>query len=189
MKRIDWKVYVLLGIIVSVVVGFLYGTGLLGGDSSTPGSSGDPLLTQGYADGATSRRFQELDDKIAKMEADMKTMRDEIRILTGEDILDPGSASSGTPSGSGSGTATTPGTSTGSSSTAAGVSATNVGKSATVTADVVNLRESASTSSNIKKRLTPSDTFTITKADKEWYQVQCSDGTVGWVFGDLVKIK
>ena len=58
-----------------------------------------------------------------------------------------------------------------------------------MTSDVVNLRESASTSSTIKKKLTPSDTFTITKVDNDWYQVQLPDGTVGWVAGYLVKVK
>ncbi|MCL1848514.1 MAG: SH3 domain-containing protein [Clostridiales bacterium] len=186
MKRIDWKVYVLLGIIISVVVGFLYGTGLLGGDSGSPGSSNDPLVSQSYADGAINKRMQEMDDRILSLEAKIKTLEDELRIFTGDDLLDPattGPATSSTP-----GTTTTPGQG-GTGNTGSAVSAANVGKSATVTADVVNLRESASTSSNIKKRLTPSDTFTITKADKDWYQVQLSDGTVGWVAGYLVKIK
>jgi len=185
MKRIDWKVYVLLGIIVSIAIGFLYGTGLLGGDAREAGSRDDPLISQSYADSTLSRRVTEMDDRIISLEAKVKELEDEITILTGGTI-DSGAAGTDTQGTTGSGTApTNPGAGTGGSA----VSAANVGKSASVTAEVVNLRESASTSSNIKKRLTPNETFTITKVDKEWYQVQLSDGTVGWVFGDYVRIK
>lgn len=184
MKRIDWKVFVLLGIILSVAVGFLYGTGILGGDSASPGSNSDPLISQSYADSTISRKVQEMDDRIASLETTVSKLESEIAVLTGvsPDAATPGPGTSGT---------ATPPTTTTPPASGGSVSSANVGKSATVTTDVVNLRESASTSSNIKKKLTPKDTFTITKADtdKGWYQVQLSDGTVGWVFGTYVKIK
>ena len=193
MKKLDWKVFVVLGIIISVAVGFLYGTGILGGDSGSPGSKEDPLVTQGYADATINRRVQEMDDRINSLEAKVRSLENEIIILNGGTIDETptgagttGSSTAGSGTSSG-GTSSTGSGSSGSSS--GGVSQTNIGKSATVTADVVNLRESASTSSNIKKKLTPSDTFTITKIDKDWYQVQLSDGTVGWVAGYLVKLK
>ena len=68
----------------------------------------------------------------------------------------------------------------------------NIGYTASVSSDVVNLRASPSTSSNILRRLTPSDNFVITNVndDGSWYQVQLSgDGTVGWVQGLYVKIR
>ena len=189
MKRIDWKVFVLLGIIVSVAVGFLYGTGLLGGSTGDPGSREDPLASQSYADATIDQRVRAMDDRIKDLEAKVQSLENELSILTGDpaasgtsDGPDANGGSAPPPSGS-------TGTGTSSSSGSGTASAANVGKSAAVTAETVNLRESASTSSNIKKRLTPSDTFTITKADKDWYQVQLSDGTVGWVFAAYVKPK
>ncbi|MCL2166935.1 MAG: SH3 domain-containing protein [Clostridiales bacterium] len=192
MKRFDWKVFVLLGIIVSVAVGFLYGTGILGGDSDNPGSSGDPLISQSYADSAINQRVRELDERIASLEAKVRNLEDELAILPGGSTSPGGStatppASGGSAAGSGAGSGT--GNSTNNTGSSGAVSSTNVGKTASVTAEVVNLRESASTSSNIKQRLTPNDTFTITKADNGWYQVQLSDGTLGWVFGEYVKVK
>ena len=186
MKRIDWKVFVLVGLILSVAFGFLYGTGMLGGDSKAPGSVDDPLVSQSYADGTITQRVRDMDARIASLEATVKGLEEEIAILTGtavdpEDTTDPGASA-----GSGGSSSTTPPASSGSGGAA---SSANIGKSAAVTAEVVNLRESASTSSAIKQRLTPSDTFTITKVDRNWYQVQLSDGAVGWVYADYVKVK
>jgi len=178
MRRIDWKVFVLIGIILSVAVGFLYGTGILGGTSGGPGSSGDPLITQGFAEEALNQRIAELDARVNSLESTISRLEMEIAFLTGTPI-DPG------PGSPGPGTPTSPGTST---PPAGGANQANVGKTANVTGDVVNLRESASTSSSILRRLTPSDTFTITKVDRDWYQVQLGDGTIGWVAGHLVRV-
>ena len=197
MRRLDWKAFVVLGIIVSVVIGFLYGTGILGGDAADPGSSADPLISQSYADTRLDRIVQDLEAKITVLESKVSTLENELTVLSGGTIDlstsrsagstgSSGSSSSASTSGSGSSS------SSGSGSTgAASVSQANVGKSASVSGDVVNLRDSASTSSAIKKKLSPSDTFTITKVDTDngWYQVQLSDGTIGWVAGYLVKIK
>jgi uncharacterized protein YgiM (DUF1202 family) len=67
-------------------------------------------------------------------------------------------------------------------------SAVNIGKRASTTADIVNLRAAATTESDIKRRLTPSDTLTITGVDGDWYQVRLEDGTAGYVAGWLVWI-
>ena len=175
----------LIGIILSVAVGFLYGTGKLGGSSADPGSKENPLLTTGYADSAINQRVKDMDDRINSLEAKVRSLENEISILTGEPL---GSGDSD-PAPSGSGEPAPPPAGSGNGGSGGSASQTNIGKTASVKADVVNLRESASTSSNIKKKLTPSDTFTITKVDKDWYQVQLSDGTVGWVAGYLVNIK
>ncbi len=209
MRRIDWKVFVLLGIIVSVGVGFLYGTGVLGGDTKEPGSKEDPLVTQSYADGSIEQKVQAMDTRISSLEAKIQSLENELSLLNGGVVGTTGTGGTGTGTGtgtggtgtgtgtgtggSGSGTSGTgstgSGTGTGSSSSGTAVSQANIGKTGAVTAEVVNLRESASTSSTIKKKLSPSDSFTITKVDKDWYQVQLSDGTVGWVAGYLVKVK
>ena len=190
MRRLDWKVFVLIGIIISVIVGFLYGTGILGGDSADPGSSSDPLISSSYAEQAMTTRMRELEDRIIGLESSIKSLEDRLNVFLGEEPADSATATDG--AGSTAAGSTGAG-STGTSGTAAAgtgaASSSNINKQATVNADVVNLRESASTSSNILKKLTPSDTFTITKVDKDWYQVQLSDGTTGWVFWNLVKIK
>ncbi len=207
MRRIDWKVFVLLGIIVSVGVGFLYGTGVLGGDTKEPGSKEDPLVTKSYADGSIEQKVQTMDTRISSLEAKIQSLENQLDLLNGGGAAvgtgttgtgttgtgATGSGSTGSGTGTGTGTGST-GTGTGSTGSGTGTSGTavsqaNIGKTGTVTADVVNLRESASTSSTIKKKLSPSDSFTITKVDKDWYQVQLSDGTVGWVAGYLVKVK
>ncbi len=208
MRRIDWKVFVLLGIIVSVGVGFLYGTGVLGGDTKDPGSKEDPLVTKSYADGSIEQKVQAMDTRISSLEAKIQSLENQLSLINGGGATvgtgTTGTGTTGTGTGSGTGSGST-GSGTGTGSTGAGtgstgsgtgagssgtaVSQANIGKTGAVTADVVNLRESASTSSTIKKKLSPSDSFTITKVDKDWYQVQLSDGTVGWVAGYLVKVK
>ena len=179
MKRIDWKVIVLLGIIVSVVVGFLFGTGILGGDSPKPGSADDPLMTQGAAAQTIEAKVAALETEVTDLTTKIQTLEKDLTELYA--IVNQG------------GTTTSPGTNTGTGTTGTNtgqaVSSANVGKTGSVTGEVVNLRETASTSSTIKKKLTPSDTFTITKVDNDWYQVQLADGTVGWVAGYLVKVK
>jgi uncharacterized protein YgiM (DUF1202 family) len=185
MRRIDWKVFVLLGIIISVGVGFLYGTGFLGGDTGEPGSEDDPLATQSYADAAIEQRLQDMDARISSLETKIQSLESELAILGGGTTTTPGTTTPGTGGTGGTGGTTTPGTGTGAPTT----SQSNIGKQAAVNADAVNLREAASTSSAIKRKLTPSDTFTITKVDNDWYQVQLGDGTIGWVAGYLVKVK
>jgi cell division septation protein DedD len=193
MKKIDGKVILLLGIIVSVAIGFLYGTGLLGGSSADPGSREDPLLTAGYADAALEQRVREMDARIVTLEAKVQSLEGELAILDGGDAAgQEASGSAGAAAGggaSGTGTGGTGGTGSTGGTDDDNASQANIGKTGNVTSNPVNLREAASTSSNIKKKLTPSDTFTITKADKGWYQVQLSDGTVGWVAGYLVKVR
>ncbi|MCL1804559.1 MAG: SH3 domain-containing protein [Clostridiales bacterium] len=192
MKRIDWKVFLLLGIIISVAVGFLYGTGILGGSSPSAGSREDPLASASYADSAINQKVQEMDTRIRTLEARIQSLESELSVFTGEPIGQEPADGSGA---SGSGGASTPPAGSGSGSGGGGsaesgsASQANIGKTASVKSDVVNLRESASTSSNILKKLTPTDTFTITKADKDWYQVQLGDGTVGWVFWNLVVVR
>ena len=186
MKRIDWRVIVLVCIILSVAIGFLYGTGILGGSADDPGSVGDPLASQSYADATITQRVRDMDARIASLEATVKGLEEEIAILTGTAIDPEATTDAGASAGTGGSSTTTPPPSSGTGNAA---SSANIGKSAAVTAEVVNLRESASTSSAIKQRLTPSDTFTITKVDRNWYQVQLSDGAVGWVYADYVKVK
>ncbi|MDR1193592.1 MAG: SH3 domain-containing protein [Peptococcaceae bacterium] len=199
MRRIDWKVFVIIGLIVSVTVGFLYGTGFLGGGGGEPGSSDDPLITSSYAEGTIERQVADLDQKVAELTSQIQALENELAILNG--AVGGGTAVGGAGTGTGGGTATggaatgggtttppataNPGTGTGGQPVSAG----NVGKTAAVTNNPVNLRESASTSSNILKKLTPTDTFEITKVDNDWYQVRLSDGTIGWVAGYLVKVK
>jgi hypothetical protein len=190
MRRLDWKVFVILGAIVAMLVGFLYGTGILGGQGGEAGSKDDPLVTQDYAEGTIERQVAELTQKVSELTLQIQNLENELNLLTS--ATGGGTAGGG---GTGGGTATPPttggtgGTATPPTGGGQPVSAANVGKSAAVTSEVVNLRESANTSSNIKQKLTPSDTFVITKVDNDWYQVQLSDGTIGWVAGYLVKVK
>jgi len=197
MNKMDWKVIILLGIILSVVIGFLFGSGILGGDAAAPGTEGDPLVTQSYAD-------KTINEKVASLEAEVEALTLKVQVLendltelyamvnktpTGNTTGSTGTSGTSGTSGSGSGSSgtSTGGTSSGSSS----VSADNIGKTASISKDnnVVNLRKSANTSSEIVRKLTQADTFTITKVDKDWYQVQLPDGTTGWVAGWLVTVK
>jgi hypothetical protein len=200
MNKMDWKVIVLLGIILSVVVGFLYGTGILGGDAAAPGTEGDPLVTQSYADKTIS-------DKVKALEAEVESLTLKVQVLENDltelyTMVNKTPSSSGTkPStgttgtgttGTGGSTTTPGGTSSGGTTTGSGsVSADNIGKTATISKDnnVVNLRKAANTSAEIVKKLSQADSFTITKVDKDWYQVQLADGTTGWVAGWLVTVK
>lgn len=213
MKRIDWKVIVLLGIILSVVIGFAFGTGLLGGSAAEPGTEEDPLVTQSYADQSINNSTQDLAAQVEELTLKVQVLENDLTELyamvgkTRSTVA--GSTTGGTTTGTtGTGTTgttgttttgttgtttgtTTTGTTTTGSETTSTVTANNIGKTATIAPDnnVVNLRKSASTSAEIVRKLSKTDTFTITKVDKDWYQVQLADGTTGWVAGWLVSVK
>lgn len=187
MNKVDWKVLVLLGAIFSVVIGFAFGSGILGGSAPAPGSAQDPLVTQSYAD-------KTIDDKIAALENQVEELTLKVQVLE-NDLLEVYALVNKTPTGSTTapstgGTTTTPSTPP---PTTGSVSTSNIGKTASISKDnnVVNLRKTVGTSSEIVRKLTPTDTFTITKVDttEDWYQVQMADGTIGWVAGWLVTIK
>jgi hypothetical protein len=198
MNKIDWKVIVLLGIILSVVIGFLLGTGILGGETAAPGTTGDPLATQSYADKTINEKVAALETQVEALTLKVQVLENDLTELYAMVNKTPVKPSTGGATGSTTG-GTTGGTSTGGTSTegttpsnsTSKVSADNIGKTAGIAKDnnVVNLRKAANTSSEIVKKLSQQDTFTITKVDKDWYQIQLQDGTTGWVAGWLVTVK
>lgn len=59
----------------------------------------------------------------------------------------------------------------------------------TITATTLNLRDSASTDSNIIVTLNQGASLTILKSEGNWYQVKTSAGTTGWVSAAYVATK
>ena len=57
----------------------------------------------------------------------------------------------------------------------------------TVTADVLNVRSSASTSASVITTITEGTKVTCLKTSNEWYYVKLSNGTKGWCSGTYLK--
>ena len=193
MKKLTW--IIVFGVIVSIGVGFWVGS-KLNGSTPSPGSVFDPLVTQSYADKAVNDKVKELEDRLGELELITQVLENEVMALQEKagipamtarpTTTQPAttSASGGTTNPSGAASSTTP-------SVSQAVPTDVIGQSASISSGntVVNLRQSPSTSSTILKKLGPSDVFTIVKVDKDWYQIQMSDGTTGWVAGWLVTAK
>ncbi len=63
-----------------------------------------------------------------------------------------------------------------------------VGKTGTVNVSVLNMRGSASTSSNIVTKLYQGTTMTINESNGGWYKVTTSSGATGYVYAEYVSV-
>jgi uncharacterized protein YgiM (DUF1202 family) len=185
MKKI--ALIVIFGVIISIGGGFWVGS-KVAGSSIFPGSADDPLAGQSYVDKAMDERVRELEAKLSDLELKTQVLENELMTLLGDAGLptnairpeSPSTPSVANPSSPVAPTAAPP-------TTTPVVPVDVIGKTARVSGDsVVNLRQSPNTSSTVLRKLVASDTFTIVKVDNDWYQVQLSDGSTGWVAGWLV---
>ena len=195
MKRLVW--IIIFGVIISIGGGFWVGS-RLNGSTPNPGSVFDPLVTQSYADKALEDKVKDLEDRLGELELITQVLENEVIALqekagiptaTPRPTTSAATTPTTSPANNSSGNQTTTPTTTQSASQA--VPTDVIGKTASISSGntVVNLRQSPNTTSTVLKKLGPSDVFTIVKVDKDWYQVQKSDGTTGWVAGWLVTAK
>jgi cytoskeletal protein RodZ len=182
---------IIIGVIISIGGGFWVGR-QVAGSSPSPGSVFDPLVTQGYAQQSVDDRVKALESRLEELEMRTQVLENEVLALQSRAGLPVTSAKPVTPSSSPVASAT-PNPPAASSAPAASqaVPADVVGRTAGLSSGqtAVNLRQGPNTSSAVIKTLGPSDTFTIVKVDKDWYQVQMPDGSTGWVAGWLVTAK
>jgi hypothetical protein len=191
---------IIIGVILSIGGGFFIGH-KVSGSPPIPGSIFDPLVTQSYAQKSVDDRIKTLEDKLAELELKTQVLENELLALQDKNGLPSGSGSAARPTSPSSPSSpsapTMAPTSPSSAPTAPAPTVSQavpvdvVGKTASISSgnSVVNMRQGPNTSSTVLRKLGPSDTFTIVKVDKDWYQVQMSDGTTGWVAGWLVTAK
>ena len=134
---------------------------------NAPGSQADPMVAQSYVDTLVGERTAALQTQIEELES-------QIAALTG------GSAPS-TPSQSG--TTTTPTT------PSEPVTSTATYTKVEITGNSVNIRKTASTSSDIIATAVKGDTFVYIATEGDWYKVKTSNGTAGYIAGYLAKLK
>jgi uncharacterized protein YgiM (DUF1202 family) len=153
--------------------------------SVIPGSDQDPIVSKSYVDAAFEQlsaqiqilvdKGNELNNKIAEQEKQIKTLQEEITALKS-------SASSPSQTGSGSSGNSGSGESKPADQTAQLKGVVNVA--------ALNLREKPSTSARKLGTLYKNETVTILSDEGNgWYKIKTSKGTTGYVFAIYVTIK
>jgi cytoskeletal protein RodZ len=179
---------IIIGVVISIGGGFWVGR-QVAGSSPSPGSVFDPLVTQGYAQQSVDDRVKVLESRLEELEMRTQVLENELQALQSKAGLPVTTIKPVVPT-----TPASPATSANPTTTAPATSQAVpvdvIGKTAGISSgnSAVNLRQGPNTSSAVIKTLGPSDTFTIVKVDKDWYQVQLSDGSTGWIAGWLVAV-
>lgn len=96
-----------------------------------------------------------------------------------------GGSTTGSTSTTTSGSAGNTGNTSGSTSNTTGSSATSASGRITITGNVVNVRSSNTTDSEVVAKVVSGDVLTYTAKSDNWYQVTLSGGKTGWVAGWL----
>lgn len=171
-------ILLIIAALVFLVGGFFLGqaaTALI----NTPGSENDPLVAQSYVEKLVGDRTAAIQTQIEELRAELN----EIKSGSGSGGTATGDtppATGGTGSGdTGGSTGSTGGTSGGTSSDAQTVE---------ITANSVNLRAAASTSSERVASAAKGDTFPYLGSEGEWYKIQLSDGKIAYVAEFLAKL-
>jgi len=179
--------FVLIGAIISIVVGFTLGRAVIAG-SFEPGSSEDPVVTQSYADKKILERVSMLEESVAKLVVQAETLQDTVNDLQTK-IKNSSKPTTAT-------TTTKPTNNNNGQNepvnqpTKPPADSSMVGKSMVIkTENFVNLRSAPTTDANILKKVTKEETMVIQKAENGWYNVKLDDGTIGWVANYVVKLK
>lgn len=148
-------IVLIIAAIVFTGLGFVIGNVVLAAGSN-PGSKDDPVMTQSGVEQLLSVRISELETQIDQLEALLNAANGADN--NGEDNGEEGNEE--------------------------GENAdSNESKSVKVTSDSVNVRASASTSASIVTSVTSGTVLTYLgdSEDGEWYHVQLSDGTEGYI--------
>ena len=186
---------ILIGAVISIVVGFTLGRALIA-DSPEPGSSEDPLVTQSYADKKIQERVTDLEKVVAELTVQAEALQDTVNDLQ-DRIKNTQTTSTTTPKTSSNNNKgdddknksnTEPTKPTEPSQPPA--SSSMEGKSVVInTQNYVNLRSAPTEDANVLKKVTKEDTMVVQKVENQWYNVKLEDGTIGWVAGWVVKPK
>lgn len=181
---------IIVGAILSIAAGFILGKTVIA-NSPAPGSNADPVVSKSYVDNAVQERIAELEEAVAELSVQSQALQNTINELqtkvnkTGGKTTTPA-----TPTTPSTGT-DTPGTSPDTGTTTPGTDGSVTGKIAFIksTNNFVNLRKGASTNDEIIQRVNKDEPMLILLVKDDWYQVQLSNGTEGWVASWVVDVK
>ncbi|HHY05992.1 MAG TPA: SH3 domain-containing protein [Clostridia bacterium] len=185
--------FIIIGAIVSIVVGFTLGKAVMG-DSPAPGSSDDPVVTKSYADKAIQERVTDLEKTVAELSVQAKALQNTINELQDKINLTPSASSKPT---------TTPVTSQPQDKEKKEEeqekkpepepqkpATSMVGKTVYInTQNYVNLRSAPTLEADVLKQVTREEGMYVQKEENGWYNVKLPDGTIGWVYSQVVKLK
>ncbi len=158
--------------IVFAAVGFFAGQ-VVQAVGFTAGSEEDPLVLQSYVEQVVGKEVSELQAKVDTLQAEIDALK-----------AGGSSSASGNTSGNSGGTSNSGSSENSGSSTNSGTT----GKTLTVVGSSVNIRSGAGTSYSVVAGAKKGQTLTCIGESGDWYQVQLSDGTKGWVSSSLVKV-
>jgi len=179
--------YVVIGAIISIVLGFTLGKTVVA-DSPVPGSSLDPIVSKSYVDGALEKKVADLEKDVAELTIEAQALRDTINNLqTKINSVPTSSIKPNTP------TPAKPDEVTVKPDTEEKdlpAPETVIGKTAYAdTQSYLNMRSAPTTQADVIKKIENSEALVIQKVEGTWYHVKLEDGTVGWVAGWLLKVK
>lgn len=165
------KIILVVAALVFVAFGFLIGQ-LAQAAISLPGSEDDPVVTQSYVEQLVSERTSALRAQIDELQQQIDLLGGNVPVApstgdepSGDDKPEPDNNPSG------------------------GTVSSDLPAKVTVTGASVNVRASATTDSSIVGSVKKGDVLTVTAKSSNWYKVKLSDGTVGYVREDLVKVQ
>lgn len=183
---------ILIGAIISIVLGFTLGRALIAG-SPEPGSAEDPVVTQSYADKKIQERVTDLEKAVAELKVQAQALQDTVNSLQSK-------------VGKTTTTTTTTNNNTNSNNTNSNTNdnknednkpATDpktpantdaVGKTYVInTQNYINLRSAPTEEASVLQKITKDETMVVQKVENQWYNVKLNDGTIGWVASWVVK--
>ncbi|MGI6587840.1 MAG: SH3 domain-containing protein [Peptococcia bacterium] len=181
--------FIIIGAILSIVVGFCLGKAAVVADSPAPGSSDDPIVSKSYADKAIQERVTDLEKTVAELSVQAKALQSTINEL--QDKIKNTSSSSSKPT-------TSPVTSQPTDNnkdkkdepeeTKQPEKTSVVGKTIYInTQNYVNLRSAPTLEASVLKKVTKEEGMLVQKEEAGWYNVKLEDGTVGWVYSGVVR--
>lgn len=187
---------IIVGTILSLAAGFMIGK-IVDAGAPEAGSSADPVVSKSYVDKAFEDRMVNLEKGMAELTVQAQALQTTINelqdklnkagIKTTAPVSTPTTPS--TPTSSSTPTTSTPSTSTPSTTTPS--SSSPIGKNAYVksTNNYVNLRSAPATTANTIKQVQKGEAMNIFEVKEQWYHVELSDKTVGWVASWVVDVK
>lgn len=132
---------------------------------NAPGSKADPMVAQSYVDTLVGERTAALQTQIEELESQIAALQ--------------GGTAPSTPS-SDTGSPTEP---------SAPVNSSTSYTKVEITGNSVNIRKTASTSSDIVATAAKGDILTYVATENDWYKIKTANGTIGYVAAYLAKLK
>ncbi len=161
------------GIVILIIAALVFlATGFFLGQAATalintPGSEGDPLVSQSYVEKLVGERTAAIQTQLEELQGEINELK--------SGAVNTAAGDNNTPEPPDSGGESTP-------------PAVSGAKKVEITANSVNLREKPSTSSAKVGSASKGDKFNYLGSEGDWYQITLNDGSTAWVASFLAKL-